>query len=69
MGVRLFFLPHMFVPKWTELRLSLWRSPMPCIRDTRITIHDVLSWFAGGMGLPRIIEDFPQLSEDDIRAC
>ncbi len=39
-----------------------------CVRDTRITVYDVLSWLAAGMSNTQIIEDFPQLTEVDIRA-
>ena len=45
------------------------RFGKPCVRNTRITVYDVLSWLAAGMTNPEIIEDFPQLTEDDIRAC
>ena len=45
------------------------RFGKPCVRDTRITVFDVLSWLAAGMDHSEILEDFPQLTEDDIRAC
>jgi len=45
------------------------RFGKPCVRNTRITVYDVLSWLAAGMTQANIIEDFPQLTEDDIRAC
>jgi uncharacterized protein (DUF433 family) len=45
------------------------RFGKPCVRDTRITVFDVLSWLAAGMDHGEILEDFPQLTDDDIRAC
>jgi len=45
------------------------RFGKPCVRDTRITVYDVLSWLAAGMTHAKVIEDFPQLTEEDIRAC
>ena len=45
------------------------RFGKPCIKDTRIAVYDVLSWLAAGMTLNEIIEDFPELTESDIRAC
>ena len=45
------------------------RFGKPCIRDTRITVYDVLSWLASGMKNEEIISDFPELSEEDIQAC
>lgn len=45
------------------------RFGKPCIRGTRITVFDVLSWLAAGMSHAEILMDFPQLNEDDIRAC
>ena len=45
------------------------RSGKPCIRGMRITVYDVLSYLAGGMTPEQILEDFPELTERDIRAC
>ncbi len=45
------------------------RSGKPCIRGLRITVYDVLSWLAEGMSREEIIEDFPELTSDDITAC
>lgn len=45
------------------------RFGKPCVRGTRITVGDVLSYLAGGMSEDEILSDFPQLSRDDIRAC
>ncbi len=45
------------------------RSGKPCIRGMRITVSDVLEYLAGGMSIPEIISDFPELTEEDIRAC
>lgn len=45
------------------------RSGKPCIRGMRITVYDVLEYLAAGMSHQEILEDFPYLSEDDIRAC
>ena len=45
------------------------RSGKACIRGMRITVQDVLSYLAAGMGHKEIIEDFPELTENDILAC
>ena len=45
------------------------RFGKPCIRETRISVSDVLGWLAAGMTHQEIIEDFPEITEDDIRAC
>ena len=45
------------------------RFGKPCIRNTRITVFDVLDWLAAGMSHDEIIHDFPELTNDDIRAC
>ena len=45
------------------------RSGKPCVKDTRITVYDVLSYLAGGMTPEEILADFPALSAEDIRAC
>lgn len=45
------------------------RSGKPCVCHLRITVSDVLEYLAGGMTHRQIIADFPELTEDDIRAC
>jgi len=45
------------------------RSGKPCIRGLRITVYDVLEYLAGGMTVEEILEDFPELTRDDIKAC
>ena len=45
------------------------RGGKPCIRRMRITVYDVLGWLASGMSMTEIIDDFPELTETDIRAC
>ena len=45
------------------------RFGRPCVRDTRITVFDVLGWLASGMSNAQILKDFPELSNEDISAC
>jgi uncharacterized protein (DUF433 family) len=45
------------------------RSGQPCIRGMRITVRDVLEYLVGGRTVPEVLADFPELTEDDIRAC
>jgi uncharacterized protein (DUF433 family) len=45
------------------------RSGKPCIRDTRMTVTDVLEYLASGMTETQIMQDFPGLTHADIRAC
>lgn len=45
------------------------RGGKPCIRGMRISVYDVLSWLADGMTEADIIEDYPELTHDDITAC
>jgi uncharacterized protein (DUF433 family) len=45
------------------------RFGKPCVRDTRITVYDVLGWLASGMTNEEIIADFPELTIEDIQAC
>lgn len=45
------------------------RSGKPCIRGTRITVYDILEYLAGGMTEQQILQDFPSLQLDDIRAA
>lgn len=45
------------------------RSGKPCIRGMRITVTDVLEYLAGGMTHEELLDEFPDLTEEDIRAC
>ncbi|MBP6823205.1 MAG: DUF433 domain-containing protein [Acidobacteria bacterium] len=45
------------------------RGGKPCIRGMRITVYDVLGYLASGMTNEEILDDFPYLTEEDIRAC
>ena len=45
------------------------RGGRPCIRGLRITVYDILAMLAEGMAEAEILDDFPELEPDDIRAC
>ena len=45
------------------------RFGKPTIIGTRITVFDVLNWLANGMTINDIIEDYPELDENQIKAC
>jgi uncharacterized protein (DUF433 family) len=45
------------------------RGGRPCIRHLRIAVVDVLGWLAAGMSHDQIRGDYPELTEEDIRAC
>ncbi len=45
------------------------RGGKPCIRGLRITVYEVLEYFASGMSQEEILRDFPDLTMEDIRAC
>ncbi len=45
------------------------RFGKPCIKGTRVAVQDVLGWLASGMSVEDIIQDFPQLKDEQIRAC
>ena len=45
------------------------RSGQPCIRGMRITVYDIFEYLASGMTVAEVLDDFPELTETDIRAC
>jgi uncharacterized protein (DUF433 family) len=45
------------------------RFGKPCIRETRITVYDVLGWLSADMTYEEILADFPELTRQDILAC
>jgi uncharacterized protein (DUF433 family) len=45
------------------------RRGKPCIRGIRMTVYDVLEYLASGMTHAEFLDDFPDLTEEDIQAC
>jgi uncharacterized protein (DUF433 family) len=45
------------------------RGGRPTVRGMRIAVSDVLGWLAAGMTHEEIVSDYPELTEEDIRAC
>ncbi len=41
----------------------------PTIRGMRITVTDILELLAGGMTEQQVLNDYPYLEQDDMRAC
>ncbi len=44
------------------------RGGKPCIRGLRITVYDILEQLAAGVSAEEIVEDFPELTLEDIHA-
>jgi uncharacterized protein (DUF433 family) len=45
------------------------RFGKPYLKDTRITVADVLGWMASGMSSKEILADFPELILEQVAAC
>ncbi len=45
------------------------RFGKPCITGSRISVYDVLGWLGSGMSYEDIMEDFPEITKDQILAC
>ena len=45
------------------------RFGQPCIKGTRISVYDILSMLAKGLKNEQIIQDFPELTEESIKAA
>lgn len=45
------------------------RFGKPIIKGSRISVYDILSWMSNGMTRQEIIDDFPELSNEQINAC
>jgi uncharacterized protein (DUF433 family) len=44
------------------------RSGKPCLKGTRIAVYDVLDYLASGMSEQDIVDDFPSITTQHIRA-
>lgn len=42
------------------------RGGKPCVRGLRITVYDILEYLASGMTMEEILDDFPELTREDI---
>ena len=45
------------------------RFGKPRIKGTRITVADVLGYLAADMSIEQILEDFSELTREDVLAC
>jgi uncharacterized protein (DUF433 family) len=45
------------------------RGGKPCVRGMRISVGDVLGWLASGMSRKEVLDDYPELTDEDILAC
>ena len=45
------------------------RRGQPSIRGMRITVYDILGYLASGMTEAEVLEDFDELTPEDIRAA
>jgi uncharacterized protein (DUF433 family) len=45
------------------------RFVKPCVRGTRLTVGDVLGTLAVGSTEAELLENFPQLTHEDVLAC
>ena len=57
-----------------ELLKRIWIDPArcggrPCIRGHRIWVSLILDFLASGTSMEEILEEYPQLSREDILAC
>ena len=56
--------------KYTRIVVDpLIRFGKPTIKGTRICVQDILEYMAGGDTEAEILENFPQLTSEDVRAC
>ena len=45
------------------------RGGKPCVRGLRITVYELLEYLASEMTEEEILEDFPDLTKEDLKAC
>ena len=45
------------------------RGGKPCVRGLRITVYEVLEYLASEMTVEEILDDFPDLTGEDLKAC
>lgn len=53
-------------------RISIDKDIMhgkPCIKGTRIPVYLILDLLAGGSSVKEVLDDYPDITEEDIQAC
>ena len=45
------------------------RGGQPCIRNSRVTVYQILGYLASGLSEDDILKRYPELTHDDIEAC
>ncbi len=45
------------------------RGGKPCVRGLRITVYEILEYLASDMNEDEILDDFPDLTREDLKAC
>jgi uncharacterized protein (DUF433 family) len=45
------------------------RGGKPCVRGLRITVYEVLEYLASDMTEAEILDDFPDLTREDLKSC
>lgn len=53
---------------YIEIRPEI-RQGKPCFQGTRITVYDVLEYLAGGASEKELLEEFPALTVEHLRAA
>ncbi|HEX8425268.1 DUF433 domain-containing protein [Hymenobacter sp.] len=56
--------PHQLISLNAGIRFG-----KPCIVGARITVQGIVSWLASGTSFEEILEDFPELTMEHIRAA
>lgn len=41
----------------------------PCVRNTRVPVHVILSHLAAGEDYETVLKQFPRLTKEDVLAC
>jgi len=42
---------------------------VPCVRGTRIPVHQILDYLSAGTSIQKLLREFPILMLEDVRAC
>lgn len=68
-SLRVKYLRQLFMNYQDFITIEPGSSGKPCIRGMRITVYDILEYLASSMTQEEILEDFSELTFEDIKAC
>ena len=69
-NIKLIDYSSMFETKFKRITINKdVKGGKPCVKGTRISVTDVLSYLSDKRSYSEVMDEFPELKEEDIKEC